>query len=110
MELIRGDTYLFKVRLKNITLDEIDTLFITCRKDIYSKDFIFQKTINDVSIDNDLYVHFAFNPSDTQALPYGDYVFDIEVTLKSGIMTFNGKTLDKTAFIYPLYHKAAILF
>ena len=84
MELIRGDTYLFKVRLKNITLDEIDTLFITCRKDIYSKDFIFQKTINDVSIDNDLYVHFAFNPSDTQALPYGDYVFDIEVTLKSG--------------------------
>ena len=55
MELIRGDTYLFKVRLKNITLDEIDTLFITCRKDIYSKDFIFQKTINDVSIDNDLY-------------------------------------------------------
>lgn len=84
MELIRGDSHLFKVRLKNITLDEIDTLFITCRKDIYSKDFIFQKTINDVSIDNDLYVHFAFNPSDTQALPYGDYVFDIEVTLKSG--------------------------
>lgn len=84
MELIRGDTHLFKVRLNNITLDEIDTLFITCRKDIYSKDFIFQKTINDVSIDNDLYVHFAFNPSDTQALPYGDYVFDIEVTLKSG--------------------------
>lgn len=84
MELIRGDTHLFKVRLKNITLDEIDSVFVTCRKDIYSKDFIFQKTIDDVTIDNNLYVHFAFNPSDTQALPYGNYVFDIEVTLKSG--------------------------
>lgn len=84
MELIRGDTHLFKVKLKNITLEEIDTVFITCRKDIYSKDYIFQKRIGDVTIDNNLYVHFAFDPVDTQTLPYGSYVFDIEVTLKSG--------------------------
>lgn len=89
-EFIRGDTFAFKFSIMYkdktpIKKEDIKTLFITCRK-YASKDFpiIFQKTIDDVEIDEEGYCHAKFNPEDTQELMYGSYFFDIEVTTKGG--------------------------
>lgn len=89
MNFIRGDTQFLKflVTFKDqtlIKLEDIDTLFITCKKSIYSRENIFQKTIDDVKIDEEGYVHIVFKPEDTESLEYGKYVFDIEITTKAG--------------------------
>ena len=89
-EFVRGDTFAFKFLLTMqdgtaVKKEDIDTLFITCRK-FASKEspIIFKKTLEDVEIDTDGYCHAIFNPEDTQELIYDSYFFDIEVTLKGG--------------------------
>ena len=89
-EFVRGDSFCFKIKLLDadkqpIIADKISELFVTFRK--YTNDdspIIFQKNLEDVTIDEYGYCHVAFNPEDTQDLPYGEYYFDMEVTLNSG--------------------------
>ena len=66
-------------------LKDIDTIFITCRQET-TKDSntLFIKTMEDMVLDADGYLHCKFDPSDTENLYYGDYYFDIEVTLTNG--------------------------
>lgn len=89
-EFTRGDTFAFKTQITfedgtPITKEDIKTLFITCKlqPEEYSN-IIFQKKLEDVTIDSDGYCHVVFDPKDTETLFYGKYFFDIEVTLKSG--------------------------
>ena len=89
MEFIRGDTIgiSFSLKYKDdnvVSKEEIDSLFITIKKSIYTEEIIFQKTLENVEIDENGIVHLVFEPEDTECLEYGKYVFDIEVTLKSG--------------------------
>ena len=90
VKFVRGDTCLFKVQLsstgdKSLNMSDIDTIFITCRKTPdKDSDILFQKTKEDIVIDQDAFLHFQFNPDDTENLYYGLYYFDIEITLKSG--------------------------
>ena len=89
MEFTRGDTQSLKflITLKDNTpvkFEDIGTLFITCKKSIYSNENIFQKTLEDVELDEDGYIHVIFKPDDTESLEYGKYVFDIEITTKAG--------------------------
>lgn len=89
MDFVRGDTFLFKFLLKFkdetvVKSEDIDNLFITFKTSVYSKKYIFQKTLDDVKIDEEGYVHVTFEPEDTENLEYGKYVFDVEVTLKNG--------------------------
>lgn len=89
-KLIRGDTFAFKlpVKLKNkatLKQETVDTIYITARKDTREDaDAIFQKSIEDIHIDDEGYCHAMFKPEDTENLDYGFYIFDIEITLKSG--------------------------
>ena len=89
MEFVRGDTFPFKFKLSMsdgsvIATSDIATLYITCRKSTYKESpIIFQKKLDDVTI-KDGYCHVVFDPQDTENLMYGDYYFDVEVTLKSG--------------------------
>lgn len=86
----RGDSFLFKTGLttidkKPINIEDISTIFVTCRKETTKESkIIFQKTLDDVIIDNDGYCHVVFEPKDTENLLCDKYYFDIEVTLKSG--------------------------
>ncbi len=86
---VRGDSRPFKffIRTKNgenVNSEDIDTLFITCKKSTdNTASIIFQKTLEDVTI-QDGYCHVIFNPQDTERLNYGKYYFDAEVTLKNG--------------------------
>ena len=93
---IRGDSYLFKVKVKhkenNIPLqqNDVDTIFVTF-KETTSKSStpLFIKELTDMSIDEQGYIHVAFNPSDTESLNYGTYYFDIEITLINGYRKTN---------------------
>ena len=88
ISFIRGDTFPFKVKIHSkttITKEDIDTLFVTCRK-IASEvsPILFQKTLDDVEI-SDNYIHITFKPEDTENLEYEKYCFDVELTLKNGV-------------------------
>lgn len=90
LKFVRGDTCLFKVKLvinggDVVKLSDIDSIFMTCRQ-TPNKDsnVLFKKTLDDLTLDDEGYLHCKFNPSDTENLYYGEYFFDIEVTLTSG--------------------------
>lgn len=90
IEFVRGDTYPWKKDIHFIDgtpvpVNAIDTLFVTVRKKPQKQSpILFQKTLNDVTIDEQGYCHCVFNPEDTENLLYGPYYFDVEVTLKGG--------------------------
>lgn len=92
---IRGDSYLFKVQVKHknkTPLQEIDvsTIFVTFKETTSkSSTALFTKELSDLSIDEEGWLHVAFNPSDTESLNYGTYYFDIEITLTSGYRKTN---------------------
>lgn len=87
---LRGDTFLFKVKieLKNgnpVKMSDIETLFVTCKNGFGNSAVeIFRKTKDEVELDENGYLHVIFKSEDTQDLEVGNYVFDIEVTLKDG--------------------------
>ena len=89
ISFVRGDTFSFKVNVslynkKTLTFDDIESIFITVRKEPTSLcEIIFQKNIDDITFENG-YINCTFLPQDTQNLPYGKYYFDIEITLKNG--------------------------
>lgn len=99
----RGDTFLFCIPIeasKPITIDEISTLYCTCRKfPEENSPIIFQKELKDMRIDEEG-VHIKINPEDTENAEYGTYYFDVELTLKEGYRnTYTGllKLLDETS-------------
>ena len=106
MEFVRGDSQSFKFLIKYkdstpIKTDDIESLFLTCKKNIYSNEIVFQKNIKDVKIDDAGCVHVTFEPKDTETLDYGKYVFDIEITTKAGYRKtklFEFELLGETTF------------
>lgn len=90
MEFVRGDSFPFKIKVtKNdgsiLKKEEVDTIFVTCRQLPYKEmPILFQKNIDDVTIDEESYLHIMFDPENTEQLDYGKYYFDIEITLKNG--------------------------
>ena len=103
MEIIvtRGDTKHLKIKRmdKNqvVITEKPDKMFFTVKKDYFSKDYLFQKKLNDDIIYNEEnnYYNLTIEPFDTNELKYGDdYVFDIEI-----ITGDNVKTIAKGNFI-----------
>ena len=56
------------------TLEEGDVLLFTVKKNTKTDEVIFQKSGQ----------HIEILPADTEALPYGKYVYDVELTYASG--------------------------
>lgn len=89
-EFTRGDTFAFKTPItfadgKPIKKDDLESLYITCRVlPTEHSPILFQKTLEEVTIDSNGYCHIVFQPEDTETFKYGTYYFDIEVTTKSG--------------------------
>lgn len=88
-EFVRGDTFIMGLPIKYddgkvVELDDIKTLIFTCRK-TYEKTskVLITKNKEDFEFDDDVY-WITIKPEDTEQLPYGDYQFDIEATLKDG--------------------------
>lgn len=84
----RGDTRAFKfVRREKQSGEIIDIeptkIWVTVKKSECDPEVLIQKTIDDFKFTkSDSYLHFRFDPEDTERLPYGQYFMDIEVLQK----------------------------
>ena len=94
LEMIRGDTLRFKFQRKTeqeeVIKEPVDEMYITFKKSVYSKGFLFQKSLKDKTITYDEttgYYRIVIEPKDTENLSYDDYVFDIEITTDNIVKT-----------------------
>ena len=91
-EFPRGDTFLFKFKLKDkngeeIILGNTDRLYFTVKKNSKSTERAFQKTLaNGIVYGEDGYYHITITSDDTATLNYGDYGYDIELKTGSGVV------------------------
>lgn len=84
----RGDTAGFKFqRLDtdgNVIMQIADELYFTVKTQFTNQGFVLQKTLDDMTFDEDGFYHFVIEPEDTNALKFADYVYDIE-TIQGGV-------------------------
>lgn len=99
IEIIRGDTKTLKFQRRNkngeVITEKPDKMFFTVKTGYYSKDYLFQKRLDDgISYnEDDNYYYFTIESSDTNELDYDDYVFDIEVINANTVKTIAKGTL-----------------
>lgn len=79
--MIRGDSGIFKIDVTDVAgnavaLDDNDVLTFTLRRAARSPTIVLQKTITDGTL--------TINPSDTQDMPFGSYVYDVELKRADG--------------------------
>lgn len=94
----RGDTRSYKFTRLDPQGEVItaipDSLYFTVKTSYNTPNFVIQKTLDDMTIDEENVYHFTIEPNDTEQLPYGTYVFDIQVT-QDGVVT----TIAKDKFV-----------
>ena len=75
--LTRGDSGVFKLDVQDAEQQEYDfsgdTVVMTVKKSCTDKQHILQKTFDESG-------QVVFSPEDTQDLPMGDYVYDVQLT------------------------------
>ena len=83
IKMTRGDTFPFKFqRLDadgNPILIPANRIYFTVKNKVTDTDYIFQKTIDDITIDELGWNHIVIEPEDTDNLDFDNYVYDIEV-------------------------------
>lgn len=94
LNIIRGDTKYYKFKRinkldGNIITTIPDKMCFTVKFDYNVEDVLIQKTLdNEIKFDEEnSYYYFTILPEDTNNLPYGKYVYDIEITEKSKVTT-----------------------
>ena len=99
-EIVRGDSANFDIYLPiyneegeiigEYDLQPGDTLLFTVKKNTKTEEIIFQKSGQNITI----------NPSDTEEIPYGKYVYDAELTYASpeGVEPFVDTVIQPTEF------------
>lgn len=81
IQLVRGDTFRAKLTLQDeneglyIPTPE-DTILFTVKRNASDKEPTIQKEVVDGVV--------HLEPSDTESLPYGSYIYDIQITLANG--------------------------
>lgn len=103
MKVKRGDTKRLKFKRikkadKSIITELPDKLFFTVKYNCYEKKFLFQKSLtNGITYnEKDNYYYFKIMPKDTDNLPYGEVVFDIEVIVGEDKATIAEGVIDIT--------------
>lgn len=81
IRMIRGDSGVFNISItdingRNVELTDGDVLTFTLRRTPRSPTIVLQKTITDGTL--------TINPSDTQDMPFGSYVYDVELKRADG--------------------------
>ena len=73
-------------------------VFFTVKNNFDDEDYVLQKQLgNGITIDNGL-LTLSLTPEDTNGLPFGEYVYDLEIILQSG-NTQTVHTLAKNTFL-----------
>ena len=81
IRMIRGDSGVFNISItdingRNVELTDGDVLTFTLRRTPRSPTIVLQKTITDGTL--------TINPSDTQDMSFGSYVYDVELKRADG--------------------------
>ena len=84
MSMTRGDTAKFKFQRIDAEGHPITTIADKCWFSVKTNDtqqnVVIQKTIEDMDFSTeDYFYRFTIDPSDTNELQYGDYVYDVEI-------------------------------
>lgn len=102
IELIRGDTFMFKFRRKdfnnNVITDKAEKMWFTIKKNYKTTEKLVQKTLEDKSIEfgEDNYYHIRLEHEDTKDLKYKTYVYDIQVENNGFVQTIGMGTITIT--------------
>lgn len=87
----RGDTAGYNFQRKDseghVITTTPDALYFTVKASWTDKTALIQRTIDEMTMDSDGTWHFTVQSTDTNALPYGDYVYDIEVIDDDAVQT-----------------------
>lgn len=91
MKMTRGDTAGFNFQRKDAEGQPItttpDALYFTVKAKWTDQRALIQKTIDDMTMDEDGTWHFVIQAGETDALPYGNYIYDIEVIENDAVQT-----------------------
>lgn len=83
IRLTRGDTAKLTVPIENdldnssYVMDELDTLTFTIKKSVKDNENLVQKVVTGSN-------NFHIKPEDTDSLPFGKYVYDVQLTTAGG--------------------------
>lgn len=83
IRLTRGDTAKLTVPIENdldnssYVMDELDTLTFTIKKSVKDNGNLVQKVVTGSN-------NFHIKPEDTNSLPFGKYVYDVQLTTAGG--------------------------
>ena len=90
IQIIRGDTAKFKFQRLDgdgqVITTTPDYLYFTVKESSNKLKYVFQKTLDDMTVDSDGTYHFVVEPENTNGLQYGNYAYDIEV-ITDGVKT-----------------------
>ena len=93
MKITRGDTAGYNFQRKdaegNVITTTPDALYFTVKAKWTDEKALIQKTINDMTKDEDGTWHFVIQSDETDGLPYGNYVYDIEVIDDDAVQTIS---------------------
>lgn len=81
----RGDTKFLKFQRKdsegNPIIESIDKAYFTVKNYSLPEDFIFQKTLADMDIDEEGFYHFRIDPEDTNKMLFSTYRYDLQIEI-----------------------------
>ena len=87
----RGDTIALQFQRKDLDGEPITTtptaIYFTVKESFDVPFMVIQKTLADMEMDADGFWHFTIAPAETEVLPYGEYVYDVEVTDEGAVIT-----------------------
>ena len=93
LSIIRGDTIPLKFQRKdnegNVIMIEADKAYFTVKKNVSQTNVLIQKTLDDMTLDEEGVYHFTILPEDTDGLDYGTYVYDLEIIQNEIVTTIS---------------------
>lgn len=88
IHITRGDTEFFEISLEDpegnpYKLQDGDKVYLSVKQNIMTDEYAFQKVVDEFE---DGVAKITIEPEDTKHMMFMDYVYDVQVTFKSGIV------------------------
>lgn len=89
IRLIRGDSAeivltIYQPEGEIFVPEDGDKIIFTLKKDEADENFLLQKKMGEGIIRDENTYHLIFNPEDTEHLPWGRYIYDVELERRNG--------------------------
>lgn len=83
ISMIRGDSATFHFHREDaegkVIIETPEEIYFTVKASFEDEDFVIQKRLADMTVDTVGEYSFTILPTDTNALDFGEYVYDLEV-------------------------------